>query len=163
MSLTNPLLSESTLPYLAPRFDLIEDSHYRPAFDEGVRQKRADVSAISQATTAADFNNTILALEQSGQLLTRVTSIFFAMTSAHTNDYLQQLDEAFSTELAELANDIYLDEALFSRIDAVWQQRHALGLDAESVRLTEIVHQRFILAGATLGTAEKQALKSLNT
>ncbi|WP_313128365.1 peptidyl-dipeptidase Dcp [Pseudescherichia vulneris] len=163
MSLTNPLLSESTLPYLAPRFDMIEDSHYRPAFDESVRQKRAEVSAIAQVTTPADFNNTILALEQSGQLLNRVTSLFFAMTSAHTNDYLQQLDEAFSAELAELANDIYLDSALFSRIDAVWQQRHALGLDAESLRLTEVVHQRFILAGATLGSAEKQALKSLNT
>lgn len=112
MSLTNPL-HHSTLPYQAPQFDQIENCHYRPAFDEGVKQKRAEIAAIVQNQQAPDFTNTLLALEQSGALLTRVTSVFFAMTAAHTNDELQRLDEEFSAELAALSNDIYLNDALF--------------------------------------------------
>ena len=163
MSLTNPFLHHSTLPYQAPQFDQIEDCHYRPAFDEGVKQKRAEIAAIVQNQQAPDFTNTLLALEQSGALLTRVTSVFFAMTAAHTNDELQRLDEAFSAELAALANDIYLNDALFARIDAVWQQRSSLELEGESLRLLEVVHQRFVLAGARLNDADKARLKALNT
>lgn len=163
MSLTNPFLHHSTLPYQAPQFDQIEDCHYRPAFDEGVKQKRAEIAAIVQNQQAPDFTNTLLALEQSGALLTRVTSVFFAMTAAHTNDELQRLDEEFSAELAALANDIYLNDALFSRIDAVWQQRSSLALEGESLRLLEVVHQRFVLAGACLNDADKARLKALNT
>lgn len=163
MSLTNPFLHHSTLPYQAPQFDQIDVQHYRPAFDEGVRQKREEIAAIVQNPQDPDFANTLLALEQSGALLTRVTSVFFAMTAAHTNDELQRLDEAFSAELAGLANDIYLDGALFARVDAVWQRRHTLGLDGESVRLVEVVHQRFVLAGARLNEADKARLKALNT
>lgn len=163
MSLTNPFFSHSLLPYQAPRFDLIEIDHYRPAFDEGMKQKRADIAAIIANHDAADFTNTVLALEKSGELLTHVTSVFFAMTAAHTNDELQRLDEAFSAELAELANDIWLNSALFSRVDHVWQQRDALGLDSESVRLIEVIHQRFVLAGAQLSDADKVQLRALNT
>ncbi|MEG0098366.1 MAG: peptidyl-dipeptidase Dcp [Citrobacter sp.] len=163
MSLTNPFLRQSTLPYQAPQFDRIDVHHYRPAFDEGVRQKRAEIDAIVQNPQAADFANTLLALEQSGALLTRVTSVFFAMTAAHTNDELQRLDEEFSAELAALANDIYLNGALFARVEAVWQQRTSLGLDAESLRLLEVVHQRFVLAGARLNETDKARLKALNT
>ncbi|EGT0637628.1 peptidyl-dipeptidase Dcp [Citrobacter werkmanii] len=163
MSLTNPFLHHSTLPYQAPQFDQIDVQHYRPAFDEGVRQKRAEIEAIVHNTQDPDFANTLQALEQSGALLTRVTSVFFAMTSAHTNDELQRLDEAFSAELAGLANDIYLDGALFARVEAVWQRRHTLGLDSESLRLVEVIYQRFVLAGARLNEADKARLKALNT
>ncbi|EFE08922.1 peptidyl-dipeptidase Dcp [Citrobacter youngae] len=163
MSLTNPFLHHSTLPYQAPQFDQIDVQHYRPAFDEGVRQKRAEIEAIVHNPQVADFANTLLALEQSGALLTRVTSVFFAMTAAHTNDELQRLDEAFSAELASLANDIYLNSALFARVDAVWQRRHSLGLDSESFHLLEVIHQRFVLAGARLNEADKARLKALNT
>ncbi|WP_417642422.1 peptidyl-dipeptidase Dcp [Enterobacter kobei] len=163
MSATNPLFEQSTLPYQAPRFDMLQDSHYRPAFDEGIRQKRADIAAITGQTDAPTFANTLLPLEQSGELLSRVTSIFFAMTSAHTNDELQLLDEAFSAELADLANDIYLDDALFARVEAVYNARDTVGLDDESRRLLEVTYQRFILAGAKLPAADKQTLKTLNT
>ncbi|MCP1694475.1 Zn-dependent oligopeptidase [Citrobacter farmeri] len=163
MSLTNPFFSHSLLPYQAPRFDLIEVSHYRPAFDEGMKQKREDIAAIIANSDAPDFANTVLALEKSGELLTRVTSVFFAMTAAHTNEELQRLDEAFSAELAELANDIWLNSTLFSRVEHLWQQRDALGLDSESVRLIEVTHQRFVLAGAQLSDADKTQLRALNT
>lgn len=149
------------MPYQAPRFDAINDSHYRPAFDEAMRLKRADIDAIIAQRAAPDFDNTVLALEKSGAMLSRVSSVFFAMTSAHTNDYLQALDEQFSTELAGLANDIWLNDTLFARVEAVWQDREAL--DAESRRLTEETYQHFVLAGARLNADEKAELKSLNT
>ncbi len=161
MSVNNPFFEISLLPYQAPRFDEINDSHYRPAFDEALRQKRADVDAIVAQAAAPNFDNTVLALEKSGAMLSRVSSVFFAMTSAHTNDYLQELDEAFSTELAGLANDIWLNDALFSRVEAVWQDRDAL--DAESRRLVEETWQHFVLAGARLSDEQKAELKALNT
>ncbi|WP_312187060.1 peptidyl-dipeptidase Dcp [Leclercia sp.] len=163
MSGTNPFFASSLLPYQAPHFDLIDDSHYRPAFDEAIRQKREEIAAIAGSAAAPDFTNTVLALEKSGGLLSRVSNVFFAMTSAHTNDYLQQLEEAISTELAALANDIWLNDALFARVDAVYNARQTMAPDAESLRLIEELHQRFILAGARLGEAEKQALKTINT
>ncbi|QDK20472.1 peptidyl-dipeptidase Dcp [Leclercia adecarboxylata] len=163
MSGTNPFTASSLLPYQAPHFDLIDDSHYRPAFDDAIRQKREEIAAIAGSAAAPDFNNTVLALENSGGLLSRVSNVFFAMTSAHTNDYLQQLEEAIATELAALSNDIWLNDALFARVDAVYHARQTMAPDAESLRLIEELHQRFILAGARLGEAQKQALKAINT
>ncbi|MGL4200557.1 MAG: peptidyl-dipeptidase Dcp, partial [Enterobacter roggenkampii] len=161
MTATNPFFDISLLPYQAPHFDQIDDSHYRPAFDEALRQKRADIDAIVAQAAAPDFTNTVLALEKSGAMLARVSSVFFAMTSAHTNPYLQELEEQFSTELAALANDIWLNDALFARVESVWQDRAAL--DAECRRLVEELYQRFILAGARLNETEKAELKALNT
>ncbi|WP_270291543.1 peptidyl-dipeptidase Dcp [Enterobacter ludwigii] len=161
MSATNPFFESSLLPYQAPRFDEINDGHYRPAFDEAIRQKRAEIDAIVAQTAAPDFNNTVLALEKSGAMLSRVSSVFFAMTSAHTNDDLQALEEQISTGLAALANDIWLNDTLFSRVESVWQDCAAL--DAESRRLAEETYQHFVLAGARLNDAEKAELKALNT
>ncbi len=127
----------SLLPYQAPQFDLIDDTHYRPAFDEGVRRQREEIAAIVNNPQPADFANTLVALEQSGQLLARVTRCF-AMAGAHTNPTLQALDEQFSAELADLGNDIWLNEALFQRVKQVWQQRDTLPPDSESRRLLEI-------------------------
>jgi peptidyl-dipeptidase Dcp len=161
MSVSNPFFEVSYLPYQAPRFDVIEDVHYRPAFDEALRQKRADIAAIIADTAAPDFTNTVLALEKSGAMLSRVSSVFFAMTSAHTNDYLQELDEAFSTELADLANEIWLNETLFARVERV--RENPAALDDESRRLVEEMYQRFVLAGAQLPQEQKTELKALNT
>lgn len=158
----NPFLSASTLPYQAPRFDLIKDAHYRPAFDEGIRQQRQEIAAIIAHRQPADFTNTIQALEQSGQLLARVTHVFFAMTNAHTNPQLQALDEQFSAELAEHENQIWLNDALFQRVKQVWQQRETLALDDEAQRLLTITWQRFTLAGAQLAEEQKTVLRELN-
>lgn len=163
MTDNNPFLHVSLLPYQAPHFDLIEDCHYRPAFDEGVRRQREEIAAIVNNPAPADFDNTLVALEQSGQLLGRVTRVFFAMAGANTNPLIQQLDEQFSAELAELGNDIWLNDALYQRVKQVWQQRDALNLDPESRRLLEVSWQRFQLAGAALAQEQKTALKALNT
>lgn len=163
MSAMNPFFASSTLPYQAPQFDAINDSHYRPAFDEALKRKRQEIADIANNPAAATFDNTFVALEKSGEMLSRVNAVFFAMAASHSNDEIQRLDEAFSAELAGLANDIYLNDALFARIESVWQQRDSLGLDAESQRLVEVVYQRFIQAGAKLGPVEKAELKTLNT
>ena len=163
MSEQNPFFSVSLLPYQAPPFDLIQDCHYRPAFDEGIRQQRAEIRAIIDNPEPANFANTLEALEQSGQLLARVTRVFFAMAGAHTNPFIQSLDEEFSAELAELGNDIWLNEALFQRVNSVYEQRDALALDSESHRLLTLTWQRFVHAGATLVPAQKAVLRTLNT
>lgn len=161
MSRDNPFFSVSLLPYQAPRFDLIKENHYLPAFEEGLRRKRADVSAIADTSQPATFDNTLVALECSGELLDRVTRVFFAMAAAHTSEGIQQLEETFSAGLAALDDDIYLNAALFNRVGQVWQTRDTL--DAESRRLAEVMYQRFILAGARLNEADQQALRALNT
>lgn len=158
----NPFYQTSLLPYQAPRFDDIKDSHYRPAFDDAKRRKLEEVAIIANNPDKPVFENTYLALEKTGRMLERVTSVFFAMTAAHTNDYLQQLDEEFASELAELADEIRLNEVLFSRLDAVYQQRHSYALDDESLRLVEVIWQQFKFAGATLSDEQKTHLKALN-
>ncbi|NIF58096.1 peptidyl-dipeptidase Dcp [Enterobacter sp. Ap-916] len=159
---SNPFFQPSLLPYQAPHFDEITNDHYRPAFDEGKRIKRAEVAAIAGDPAEPTFENTYLALEKTGAMLGRVTTVFYAMTSAHTSDFLQQLDEEFSTELAELADEIRLNDTLFARLNRVYQQRHDLNLDAESLRLVEVTWQSFKLAGATLSQQDKAQLKALN-
>lgn len=158
----NPFYQVSLLPYQAPRFNDIKDSHYRPAFDDAKRHKLEEVASITNNPDKPTFENTYLALEKTGHMLSRVTSVFFAMTAAHTNDYLQQLDEEFASELAELADEIRLNDKLFSRLDAVYQQRHGCELDDESLRLVEVIWQQFTLAGATLDDEQKSRLKILN-
>lgn len=158
----NPLLTLSLLPYQAPVFDVLQEAHYRPAFDEAVRIKRAEITAIANQSAVPTFDNTYLALEQSGVVINRVCNVFYAMAAANTNDNIEKLEAEFSSELAELADEIYLNERLFARLDQVYQQRHQLTLDEESLRLIEVVWQRFHLAGATLGEAEKAQIKVLN-
>lgn len=163
MSAMNPFFTSSTLPYQAPPFDVIKDEHYRPAFDEALKRKRQDIADIACNPAEATFENTFIALEKSGEMLSRVTSVFFAMAASNSNDEIQRLDEAFSAELAGLANDIYLNDALFKRVQTVWEKRETLDLDSESCRLIEVIYHRFTLAGAMLGSQEKAELKTLNT
>lgn len=162
MQTENPFYHVSLLPYQAPHFDDIQDSHYRTAFDEAKRIKREEVAAIANNPAEPTFENTYLALEKTGQMLGRVTNVFFAMTSAHTNDYLQQLDEEFAAELAELADEMRLNTMLFERLDSIYQHRNSAGLDEESLRLVEVVWQSFRFSGATLSDEKKVRLKVLN-
>lgn len=158
----NPFFTDSTLPYQAPRFDLLRIEHYRPAFDEAVRRKRAEIADIVNSNTPPSFENTCLALEQSGRMLSQVTAVFFAMASADTNPEIQQLESAFSETLAELSDDIYLNSRLFARVDSLYQTRETLELDAESLRLLAVLWQRFMLAGAMLAPEKQARLSALN-
>ncbi|MBM7341529.1 peptidyl-dipeptidase Dcp [Pantoea coffeiphila] len=158
----NPFSQASTLPYQAPPFDRISDEDYRAALESAIELKRTEIADIAANPAPADFNNTYLALEKSGENLRRVYNVFSAMTAGNTSDALQALDEEISPKLAALDDDIHLNAALFTRLDTVYQQRHQLSLDDESLRLVEVTWQAFQLAGARLSDEEKTELKALN-
>ncbi|WP_065649350.1 peptidyl-dipeptidase Dcp [Pantoea eucrina] len=158
----NPFFTASTLPYQAPPFDQISEGDFLPALEAGIEEKRREVAAIVANPAPPDFANTFEALERSGLLLSRVWQVFSAMTAANTSPRLQEVEEMITPALAALHDEIYLNSALFARLDAVWQQRGTACPDAEAVRLTEVTRQAFQLAGAGLSDDEKQRLRAIN-
>ena len=158
-----PFAEVSTLPYHAPDFSKIHDADYIPAFDEAIRRQRAEVDAIAGNQEPATFDNTIVALEKTGRMLSRVNMAFNAVTSANTDDALQQAQEDVAPKLAALRDSIYLDARLFARIESVYDQRATLKLDPESLRLVEWYRDDFVHHGARLSDADKAKLKALNT
>ena len=159
----NPLFAASSLPFQAPVFDRIQDEHYQPAIEEGMRQHLAEVRAIADSAEAPDFANTIEALERSGELLTRSAAIFFAMTSAHTNPALQAAEEALAPKLAEHADAIHLDPALFARVKSLHERRADLGLTPEQLTVLKRTWDNFVRAGAELDADSQAELRKLNS
>ena len=159
----NPLLVESTLPYGAPDFSKIKDEHYRPALLKGMALQNERIAAITSNNEAPTFENTIIALEKSGVELERASAVFNALTEAHTNDTLKVLQKELSPKFAEHADGIHLNEKLFARIKALYDQRNSLQLDAESLKLLENYYEDFVVAGANLSTTDKETLKKYNS
>jgi peptidyl-dipeptidase Dcp len=143
----NPLLRKSTLQYQAPEFDKIKDEHFKPAFEIGLKEQLLEIESITKNTQKPNFENTILALENSGQNLRRATTVFSNLNSANTNDYLQKLDEEFAPIFAAHSDKIYLNDALYQRVKSVYNERQKLNLDSESLRLVEYYEQQFEIAG----------------
>ena len=158
----NPLLTQSTLPDQAPPFDKLQDGDYKPAFEEGMRQQLAEMQAIADNPAPPTFENTVVAMEKTGLLLTRVSVIFNGVSSANTNPTLQKVQEEIAAPLAAHQDAIHLNAKLFARLDSVYQQREKLSLDAESKRLVEVDEQQFVLAGARLSADDQARLKKLN-
>jgi peptidyl-dipeptidase Dcp len=158
----NALLAPSRLPFHAPAFDKFRDADFQPAIEEGLREQRRELEQIAANSAPPTFENTIVALERSGQLLTRVYMIFNGLTGANTNDTLQKIQEEEAPKLAAVQDAMYLDDRLFKRVEAVYQKRASLQLDPESLRLVEFYYQHFVLAGAKLSAADKEKLKKLN-
>jgi peptidyl-dipeptidase Dcp len=158
----NPFYAASTLPFQAPPFDRIHDSDYEPAIEAGMMQLRAETEAIANNPEAATFENTIVAMERSGQLLTRVTLVFGGVAQANTNPTLEKVQEIEAPKLAATQDAVYLDSKLFARVAKLYDERATLKLDAESLRLLEYDHQQFVKAGAKLSDADKTKLKKLN-
>jgi peptidyl-dipeptidase Dcp len=158
----NPFYAASTLPFQAPPFDKIKDADYQPAIEAGIEQARAENEAIANNAAAPTFENTIAAMEKTGQLLNRVTLVFFGVTQADTNPVLQKVQEIVTPKLAALQDAIYLNSRLFARVQTLYDERTTLGLDAESMRLLEVDYKAFVKAGAKLSDADKTKLKKLN-
>ncbi len=161
-STANPLLSEWTTAFGAPPFDQIMDEHYLPALRAGMAHQRQEIAAITARRDAANFANTIEALERSGSLLRRVSSVFFAVNAAHSNDNSRAIATEIAPELSAHGDDILLDAALFSRVQTVHQARHALDLAPEQQRLLAETHKAFVRAGAGLEPAAQQRLREIN-
>ncbi len=158
----NPFATPSPLPFGAPRFDLIRDADYGPAIEEGMRRHLREVARITAQEEPPTFDNTLAALERSGQMLTRVLRVFSAITAANTNDELQATQAEEAPKLAAHSDAIYLDDALFGRVRDVFDRRDQLELTPEQRRLVERYHLDFVRAGARLGAAEKNRLRELN-
>ncbi len=158
----NPLLTPSTLPFQAPPFDKIEDADFMPAFEAGMKEQIGEIDKIAGAPAPPTFDNTLVALERSGQLLSRVNLAFNALSSANTDPTLQQVQEEVAPKLAAHRDAIFLNGQLFHRIEALYEQRESLKLDPESERLLDYYHQQFVLAGAELSAADQAKLKKLN-
>ncbi|WP_229259919.1 M3 family metallopeptidase [Duganella aquatilis] len=158
----NPLATASTLPFHYPAFDKIKDEHFIPAFNEGMRIQLKEIDAIANSKAAPSFDNTIVAMEKSGALLTRVQTIFGNLQGANTNDKLDAIDSEMSPKLAAHADAIYLNAKLYARVKALYDKRTTLKLDAESEHLLERYHTDFVRAGANLSAADKEKLKAIN-
>ena len=159
---SNPLFVESTLPYHAPRFDLIRNEHYQPAIEEGMRQHLAEIDVIARQMTAPTFDNTIVAMERSGALLDRAAKVFFAVVGANTNDTLQKIQDAISPKLAAHRDAIYLNDQLYQRVRGVYDRLEGSALSAEQKRLVERYNRDFVRAGAQLSETDKTRMRALN-
>ena len=154
----NPFMKKSTLQYQAPEFDKIKDEHFAPAFEYGMKVQLAEINQIANNTAAATFENTILALENSGEVLRRAQIVFYNLTGSNTNPELQKIEEKYAPIFAGLSDKIYLNEKLFTRIKAI----KADNLDAEEKRVLELYTTNFEIAGANLSPENKVKVKKVN-
>ena len=159
----NPFVTESTLPYQMPPFDKIDDAHYLPAFERGMKDQREETDAIARMAEAPSVENTLVALERSGRLLGRVENTFFSLTSADTNDAMNEIRTEIAPRLAAHRDQIRLNSALFERVKTLHDQRDTLEIDAESRRLIEEYYTDFVRAGAELSESKKARMQAINT
>jgi len=151
----NPFLSPSTLPLLAPDFAIIQHEHYEAAFDAGMKQQLAEIELIASSGDEPTFDNTLVPLERSGEILKRVQSVFFNMSSANTDETLQGIEEKMAPRLASHSDDIFLNKKLFAKVEKLWTERTAHAWNEEQQRLLKEYYESFVRAGAKL-TAEQQ-------
>ncbi|BAP29867.1 peptidyl-dipeptidase dcp [Chryseobacterium sp. StRB126] len=155
---SNPFMKKSKLQYEAPEFDKIKNEHFKPAFEFGLKQHAAEIEKIANNPASPTFENTIVALEKSGEVLRRAQIVFSNLTSANTNPTLQALDEEYAPIFAAHSDKMYLNENLYKRIKSIKED----GLDPESKRLVQYYKQNFEIAGANLSAADKETLKQIN-
>jgi len=158
----NPFFQNYNTPFEVPPFDKINNEHFKPAILEGIKKKEAEVDAIANNQEAPTFENTILAMENAGKLLSNVNTVFSNLNSANTNDELQKIAKEVSPNLAAHNDNIYLNEKLFARIKAVWDKRESLNLNLEKAKILENLHKAFVRCGANLSIIEKDKLRKIN-
>src|SRR5882672_7926776 len=158
----NPFTHPSRLPYWLPPFDRISNPDYRPAFEQAMREQRAEVQKIAGDPAAPDFQNTIVALERSGQMLSRVSAVFFNLNASNADPRMQEIDSEIAPKLQAHEDAIFLDPALFARVAAIYGRRANLQLDSESLQLLERYYIEFVRAGARLSDTDKVRLRDIN-
>ena len=158
----NPFFAESPLPLHYPQFDKIKDSDFAPGFDRGMAEQLKEVAAIANNPQPPSFDNTIIPLEKSGQVLDRTSTVFFSLVGVDTNDARKAIQARYAPKLAAHRDAIALNPKLFARIQKLYDSRATLGLDAEGVRLIERYHTNFVRAGAQLPPAAQARLKAIN-
>lgn len=158
----NPFLTEFKTQFNAPPFNLIKIGHYEPAFLEGIRQQNAEIKAIIANKAKPTFKNTIVAFDNSGSILRRVGGVFFNLTEAETNDSLTALSIKMAPVLSEHSDNVYLNKALFKRINTIHDQKKSLNLTREQGRLLDLIYKRFVRSGAGLNDQKQARLRQIN-
>jgi peptidyl-dipeptidase Dcp len=158
----NPFFRPSPLPFQAPQFDRIKVNDFVPAIEEGMKRQLAEIEKIANDPAPPTFENTIVAMEQTGRMLDRVEQVFQALNSANTNDTLQNIDKTEAPRLAAHQDAIYLNTKLFRRVEAVYDELDKLHLSPEALMLVKVYHHDFIHAGANLPEATKSRLREIN-
>jgi peptidyl-dipeptidase Dcp len=158
----NPLLSSFSTPYGVPPFDLIRDEHYKPAFEAAMAIHKSEIDSIASIASSPDFNNTIVALDGAGSMLSRISNIFFNMTGAHTNETLEKISVEMAPVLAKHYDYIALHQKLFERVKTVWDNKASFQLSEEQNELLEKTYKSFIRNGALLGAKEKETITKIN-
>lgn len=159
----NPFFTEYTTPFSVPPFDKIKVEHYMPAFEKGMEEQRQEIEVIVNQRSVPDFENTIVALDQSGDLLRRVGAVFYGQNSANTSDEMQTLSKELSPLLSKHGDDISLNPKLFARVKEVYNRRMDFNLDKEQAKLLEETYKDFVRGGANLDTAQQAKLRELNS
>jgi peptidyl-dipeptidase Dcp len=159
---TNPFFTEWTTPFGTPPFPEIKEIHYMPAFEQGMARQKREIEAIIAGAEPPSFSNTVEALERTGELLTKVNNVFYALTDNNTNEELQKIEAEIAPILSKHEDDILLNDKLFLRIKAVWDGRDKLTLTPEQARLLEKTYKEFVRNGAALDEAKKTELRKIN-
>ena len=159
----NPFFTEYATPFGVPPFDEIKLEHYKPAFLKGMEEQAKEIDAIVNARSMPDFENTIVALDQSGQLLRRVSAVFYGLNSSNTSDEMQALSKELSPLLSKHSDDISLNPRLFERVKQVYDNKEKFNLDKEQTKLLEETYQDFVRGGANLDSAKQVKLRQLNS
>ena len=160
---SNPFAHESTLPYHAPEYDKIKTEHFVPAFKVGMAQELAEIDQIVNQSEEPTFDNTIVALQKTGQLLERAEYIFDNLSNAYTNETIQAIEQEMAPLFAAHSDSIRLNEKLFKRVETVYNKRNELNLDPESMRLLDKTYESFVRAGAKLSPEQKERVKAINS
>lgn len=158
----NPFFSASSLQYEAPNFDKIKFEHFKPAFEKGMQEHIAEIEKIANNSAEPTFDNTIVAMEKSGAILGRVSSVFYNLSSSHSNDQIRKLQAELAPKMAAHQDNIRLNANLFGRIKALYEQRDALELGTEGERLIEDYYKDFVRSGALLTEEEKSQIRAIN-
>ena len=158
----NPFLSDYGTPYEVPAFDKIQSEHYLPAFEEGMKQQKAEIDVIVKNRATPDFQNTILAYDKSGALLNKVGGVFFNLMECMSNDEMQNIAAEIMPKMSAHGDEIAMNPLLFEKVKYVYDNRHNMNLDDQQIRVVEKYYSDFIRSGAGLNETDKETLKGIN-
>ncbi len=158
----NPFFQAYNTPFNVPPFDKIKNEHFKPAILEGISKHQAEIDAIANNTQPATFDNTILAMENAGELLSNVNTVFSNLNSANTNKEIQNIAKETAPNLSAHRDNIYLNEKLFARVKSLWNQKESLGLNLEQAKILDNAYKDFVRSGANLSNSDKEILRKIN-
>ncbi|WP_333808508.1 M3 family metallopeptidase [Flavobacterium sp.] len=159
----NPFFETYTTPYQVPPFHLIKNEHFKPAILEGIKKQEAEINAIVSNKQKPTFDNTVLAMENSGKLLSKVSTVFYNLNSANTNEEIQAIAKELAPKLSSHNDNIYLNDALFKRVKTIWDNQKNFKLNKEQAKILENLYKNFVRSGANLTEENKKRLREINS